>query len=315
MSKPYLSLLAVLLLGSAFNALPETNLVSNPGFEQPAKSDGLPAGGWWLYQGTGDTKATVDQTIFHTGKASVKLQSSTRAKSVLVSAPFAIAPGDELRFEAWVRGENLEAGQTQAHAGLAFRQADGKVFKRAYFPADSVHGVWSLISGTAITPDGATSAEVHLGYTNTPGTLWFDDVVATITSPLSFSLVGEPKPWPGQQDITLSLTSRQADQFQGSIYAAVGKQKHTLPVSLEPGVSRQFKVPITLTGAGAHNYTFSLLNSAGKPLRVLQGKFHTSPPFVLYPACPCYHAVGEGNGDTRFDALINVNPAERSGLH
>src|ERR1035438_6085780 len=156
MSKPYLFLLAVLLLGSAFNALPETNLVPNPGFEQPAKPGGPLAGGWWLYQGQGDTKATVDQTIFHTGKASGKLQASTKAKSVLVSAPFPVAPGDELRFEAWVRGENLDPGQTQAHAGLAFRQADGKVFKRAYFSAESVSGTWALISGVALAPDGAT---------------------------------------------------------------------------------------------------------------------------------------------------------------
>src|ERR1039458_865391 len=123
MTKPHLFLLAVLLLGSASKALPETNLVSNPGFEQPAKPDGLPAGGWWLYQGTGDTKATLDQTVFHTGKASVKLQASTKAKSVLVSAPFAVAPGDELRFEVWVRGENLEPAQTQVHAGLADRKS------------------------------------------------------------------------------------------------------------------------------------------------------------------------------------------------
>src|ERR1022692_1566088 len=108
MPKPYLSLLAVLLLGGASNSLPQSNLVPNPGFEQPAKPDGLPAGGWWLYQGEGDTKATGDQSIFHTGKASVKLQASTPAKSVLVSAPFAVALGDELRFEVWVRGENLE---------------------------------------------------------------------------------------------------------------------------------------------------------------------------------------------------------------
>src|ERR1035437_1422979 len=202
MTKPHLFLLAVLLLGSASKALPETNLVSNQGSDQPAKPDGLPGGGWWLYQGTGDTKATVDQTVFHTGKASVKLQASTKAKSVLVSAPFAIAPGDELRFEAWVRGENLESGQTQAHAGLAFRQADGKAFKRAYFSAESVSGAWSVIFGVALAPDGATSAEVHLGYTNTPGILWFDDVVTTITSPISFSLVGDAKPWPGQQDLT-----------------------------------------------------------------------------------------------------------------
>src|ERR1017187_1131217 len=107
MSKPYLSLLVFLLLGGASNALPETNLVPNPGFEQPAKPGGLPAGGWWLYVGEGDTKATVDQSISHTGKASVKLQASAKAKSVLASAPFAVMAGDEIRFEAWVRGESL----------------------------------------------------------------------------------------------------------------------------------------------------------------------------------------------------------------
>ena len=155
---------------------------------------------------------------------------------------------------------------------------------------------------------------MHLGYTNTPATLWFDDVVTVITSPMSFSLVEGAKPWPGKQDITLLATSRQTNQFQGSIRAVVGKQQQTLPVTLEPGASRQVTVPITLPGVGAHNYTLSLLDSAGAPLRVLKGKFHTSPPLVLYPACPCYHAVGEGNGDTRIDARINVNPAQRAGL-
>ena len=314
MPKPYLTLLTVLLLGGAANALPETNLISNPGFEQSAKPDGLPGGGWWLYQGPGDTTAKMDLNVAHTGKGSVKLQATTKAKSVLVSTPFPVVPGDELRFEAWVRGENLDSSVKQAHAGLAFRQADGKVFKRDYFATDAGSGGWLLISGTAVAPDSATAAEVHLGYTNTPGIVWFDDVAAVITSPISFSMAAGAKPWPGPQDITLLVKSRQASEFQGSIYSAVGKQKRTLPVSLEPGASREFNVPIALAGAGAHNYSFSLLDSAGKPLRVLQGKFHTSPPLVLYPACPCYHAVGEGNGDTRFDARINVNPAQRSGL-
>jgi hypothetical protein len=314
MHKSYLGLLAALLWGGTFYALPQSNLVPNPGFEQPAKPDGLPAGGWWLYLGTGDTKAALDQNVSHTGKASAKQQATTKAKSVLVSAPFPVAPGDKLRFEAWVRGESLGADQKQAHAGLAFRQADGKVFSRAYFPADSVSGDWSLISGMAEAPEGATSAEVHLGYTNTPGVLWFDDVVAVITSPVSFSLAEGAKPWPGPQDITLLATSRQTNRFQGSIQAMVGKQQQTLPVTLESGANCQFKVPITLNGTGAHNYTISLLDSAGEPMRVLKGKFHTSPPLVLHPACPCYHAVGEGNGDTRIDARINLNPAQRAGL-
>jgi hypothetical protein len=309
-----LAVLAIWFCGGAAGAVPETNLVPNPGFEQPAKPDGTPAGGWWLYQGQGDTKATVDQSVLHTGKASAKLQAATKAKSVLASAPFPVAPGDELRFEVWVRGEDLPPGQKQAHAGLAFRDASGKVFNRAYFPTDSVSGAWSLISGTAEAPDGVTSAEVHLGYTNTPGALWFDDVLVTITTPISFLLATDVRPWPGPQDITLLATSRQTTQFQGSIHVVVGTQKQTLPLTLASGASRQLKVPITLTGAGAHNYDISLLDSAGKPMRVLKGKFHTSPPLVLYPACPCYHAVGEGNGDTRIDARVNLNPAQRSGL-
>src|SRR5207248_9912884 len=40
----------------------------------------------------------------------------------------------------------------------------------------------------------------------------------------------------------------------------------------------------------------------------------TVAPLVLYPACPCYHAVGEGNGRTRIDAAVNVPATNRTGL-
>ena len=29
-------------------------------------------------------------------------------------------------------------------------------------------------------------------------------------------------------------------------------------------------------------------------------------PLVLYPACPCYHALGVGDGETRIDARVNI---------
>jgi hypothetical protein len=35
----------------------------------------------------------------------------------------------------------------------------------------------------------------------------------------------------------------------------------------------------------------------------------TPPPLVLYPACPCYHALGVGDGDTRIDARVNIPAA------
>lgn len=39
----------------------------------------------------------------------------------------------------------------------------------------------------------------------------------------------------------------------------------------------------------------------------------TGSPLTLYPACPCYHELGLGNGDTRIDARLNLNPAHQTG--
>lgn len=110
------------------------------------------------------------------------------------------------------------------------------------------------------------------------------------------------------------MTNRQTNRFRGSLAVIVGGKSTALPVILRPNASRDLKIPITLTGAGAHNYQISLLDAGGRPQRVLQGKFQTKPPLVLYPACRCYHAAGEGNGDTRVDAQVNLNPAQRTGL-
>jgi hypothetical protein len=36
-------------------------------------------------------------------------------------------------------------------------------------------------------------------------------------------------------------------------------------------------------------------------------------PLVLFPPCPCYHAIGVGNGNTRLDADVHLEPAQRAG--
>src|SRR5437879_11352265 len=57
-----------------------------------------------------------------------------------------------------------------------------------------------------------------------------------------------------------------------------------------------------------------VLGAPAAPARAHQGDARKSAPLVLYPACPCYHAVGEGNGDTRIEARLNVPAAQRTGL-
>ena len=304
----------VMLMGICAAVRAQQNLVDNGGFEAPATSAGLPGGGWWLSQGQGDSQAGVDASVAHSGHVSATVQFGPHAKGVLVSPSFAVAPGDNISFEAWIRGELNHASGAGTYAGLAFRDADRKVFQRAYFPVEVTAGSWAKVSGVAEVPPGASSAEVHLGYTNGPGTLWYDDVAAVITNSLSFSLLEGTKPWAGKQELSFRLANRGTNRFQGAISVLVGRQASSVPVSVDPGTSNAVRVPIVLGGNGVHHYTIALLDSGGTQIRQLQGKFHTQPPLVLYPACPCYHAAGQGSGETRIDARVNINPAQRAGL-
>ena len=307
-------LLAVGLCCGWMRAEAQGNLVKNPGFEEPAAANGLPGGGWWLYEGVGHTVAKVERDVAHSGKASVQLQSGEEAKCVLVSPHFEVAPGDELRFGAWVKAIGVTTNHQATYAGLAFRRRDGRVIERAYFQSAPLSGEWKLISGTARAPADAVSAEVHLGYTNSPATVWFDEVEAVITNAISFSLIEAAKTWPGEQEITVRVVNRGTNEFKGSVAWAMGKDIRKLPVTVASHQTRDLQVLIALNGVGAHEYKLSLLDPAGVPLRVLSGKFRTTAPLVLFPGCPCYHVAGQGNGDTRIDARVNLNPAQRAGL-
>lgn len=292
----------------------QTNLIRNAGFESPPDKRGLPGEGWWLYEARGLPEVKTDTRSAHGGGASVRLHAPDDAKFVLVSPRCEVSPGDELHFKAWVRSDKLPAGAMGGYAGLAFRDATGRVFERAYFQPDTVGNEWKLVSGTAKAPAIATHAEVHLGYTNAPASLWFDDVQVAITSPLSFSLVSGAQPWPGDQEVTVRVINRQPDAFRGSVHAVVARKTSHVPVQLAAGESRLVKVPLTLAGVGQHKYKLSLLDATGATLRTLEGNWRTAPPLTLFPAVPCYHAVGEGSGETRLDARISVNPAQRAGL-
>src|SRR2546427_397957 len=48
--------------------------------------------------------------------------------------------------------------------------------------------------------------------------------------------------------------------------------------------------------------------------RAVPEKSLPKAPFTLYPACPCYHLVGEGDGVTRIDARVGISAAQRPGL-
>jgi hypothetical protein len=305
-------LLCVLLFSALVTLSAQENLLTNPGFESGSLSNGLPTG-WWWFQGLGETQVKLDPALGHNGKASARFHSDQPSKGVLVSSRFDVAPGDEIQLSAWVRADTLTRARDATFAGLAFRPADGRVTHREYFPS-KLSTDWSLISGRAVVPDDVVTAELHLGYSNAPGTVWFDDVSARITSPVSFSLVAAPKPWQGEQQVTALVVNRLTNLFTGSISCVMDRRSNTVLVTVQPSSNSRIAVPINLQGTGVHNYRFALSSAPGESLRVLQGKFRTQPPLVLYPACPCYHVVGEGTGETRVEARVNLAPEQRSGL-
>src|SRR2546421_11860297 len=99
--------LSLLLIGLHLASPAQENLLKNPGFEESANDKGVPGGGWWLYTGNGEPELKLDAAVAHGGKASARVRAGEDAKCTVVSAPFAVASGDELRFGAWVRGEKL----------------------------------------------------------------------------------------------------------------------------------------------------------------------------------------------------------------
>ena len=292
----------------------QENCIKNPGFEEQNATTHLPAGGWWVFEGRGKTTATLDSTVAHGGKYSLRLAGEPNAKSTFVSEKFEVAPGDELRFETWVRAQDLPTNASVVTAGLAFRRRDGTVFHRDYFHLDAPGGNWSRMAGTASAPAEAASAEVHLGYANGPGKIWYDDVVACITNELSLALSKGAQSWPGAQEITVKVSNRQLDAFRGAVVCAITGHDSKVPVIVPPRSSREFNIPIVLNGVGRHRYELSLLDDAGKSLRSQEGNFRTTAPLTLFPACPCYHIAGQGDGTTRIDAQVNVNPVQRDGM-
>jgi len=298
---------------AVFPALGQENLVSNPGFESPPGANGIPSGGWWVSEGRGHLLVDTDHAVSHAGTASVKLHAQTDTKAVLVSRQFAVSPGDHLSFEVWVRGRTAEPAAATTYAGLAFRDRDAKVIARAYFASPPLSQTWTRLTGYALAPAEATAAEVHLGYTNASAAFWYDDVSVSITNPVSLSLLEEPKPWAGGQDLRVRVINRQANEFKGDLECAVDGQTKRQPFLVGPKSTREISIPVSVAGVRPHNYVLRA-NGTGGTLAELRGKFRTAAALELYPACPCYFQAGPERGDVRIEARINVNPADRSGL-
>lgn len=301
-------LLALILIASVADA--SGNLLKNPGFEDGLGANGVPAGGWWVYKTEeGQPDVTVDAAVAHQGKCAVRLSAQAASKFTAVSAPFSVTPNDDIKFEAFVRGQGLRGGEDSIGIALSFRDRDGKVFDRNWvYPEKLPSGSWVHLSGAANVPANAVTGEIFLQFNRAVGTVWYDSVSAVVANTVSMTLAEAPKPYVGEQMIAVVLANRSDKSFSGSLKLTLGKQVSDTPASVAAGSESRIPLKIDLRAVGKHEYSLELFDASGAPERKIAGSFNVAAPLTIYPACPCYHAIGEGDGSTRVDVRISLHP-------
>ncbi|MDB6058180.1 MAG: hypothetical protein JWO95_2024 [Verrucomicrobiales bacterium] len=289
------------------------NLLPDPGFEADVKS-GPPTDGWWVYNKSGEGHAAVDKKIVHTGKQSVRLSGTADARFVFLSPKLEVASEDEIVFSGWLRCDH-EQDTNRAGLVVMFRARDGRIVDRArisplQFKADQ----WIFLKATAKAPPRSAVADFDVSCSNLVGCVWADDVSAVVTSPQSMFMDTEPKPWPGQHEITVRIINREKADFRGTLRVTTDERTSDLPVNIPRTSTKKLNVSVTLSTPGTHHYCITLLDAAGKQRRSIEGIFHTSQPLTVFPACPSYVNIAPGTSEIRVDARVIVNPSECAGL-
>jgi hypothetical protein len=146
------------------------NVLSNPGFE--LSSADRPLG--WTTAGWKPGKFVWDNTVAHSGRYSVKIE-SPQANDLRWVQKVNVRPASRYKFTAWVRtldvGHSREANDVGANLSV-----DG-----VYLWSEDLKGTsdWTLLSSDIATgpKDSTITVALRLGFnsgTNT-GTVWFDD--------------------------------------------------------------------------------------------------------------------------------------------
>lgn len=170
---PVVALLLLATARPAWAQLQEigSNLVANPSFEE-SKPGSLPSG--W----SGDRQVySVDKSVTHSGKASLKYVNNDASRYRLVSRPVPVQPGWKVRLRVWVKTENLQGKESGATVCMEWSGKDGKYLGGCYPTGVKGTRDWKLVEGVTRVPEDAASIRlscyVRKGMT---GTAWLDDV-------------------------------------------------------------------------------------------------------------------------------------------
>jgi hypothetical protein len=153
----------------------------NPGFETEG-SPGLPQG--WKASGP----ASVDTTVFHGGRASLRLHHAEPASSSVFSEPLPLQVGRFYRLRAWLRTVDAFTNPADRYPTPVAACLTMESFPFTnHSPAAGASSEWREVTVTFVATRASDRIGLHLGYNGKAGgTAWFDDVeleeIADITA-------------------------------------------------------------------------------------------------------------------------------------
>jgi hypothetical protein len=176
-----------------------TITVKNSGFESTGR-DGLP--GDWSRAGMYDAQATAvgtDQSIRHSGTASLRIAHKSYAATSLVSEVVRLEVGKLYRLSGWIKTEGVNADPTTRYpTGVA------ATLTMASFPftnhASTVSGThdWTRVEALFFATQRDDQIRLHLGFNGkSTGTAWFDDLMLEVVSDITQYIPMETVTWFG----------------------------------------------------------------------------------------------------------------------
>jgi hypothetical protein len=148
-------------------------VVLDPSFQ--TASGGVPTG--WLYSGPGT--GTWSTTVTHSGSPTVEINDGSGDPSAWrsVLGTGTISAGEKIQVTAWAKG----SAATGSNAlDVAWFNSSNNYISNQVSPLPSGNSNWTELGVDAVAPSGAAYAVVYLQTITDTGTVWFDDVSATV---------------------------------------------------------------------------------------------------------------------------------------
>ncbi|MBD2845318.1 discoidin domain-containing protein [Paenibacillus sp. IB182496] len=167
-----------------------TNLLTNGDFEDFSTATGggwtdWQADGWTTYFYSGDATFTVDQTVRHSGDASVKIEAddTSRAK---IGRYVSVEEGAYYDVEGWIKTANLVTEASGTRIRIMFYNASNQNLEQHVMFGD-LQGTqdWTRVQQRIQPPEGAVKMIVEAFIWLAEGEVWFDDLSVQQVTPVT----------------------------------------------------------------------------------------------------------------------------------